>query len=163
MLGAFLGVTVFTLIIHNLYNMHITAVFSDLEPFPKNLNVYYKGLKLGRTVRVHPSKDFTDTHVEMILNAKNLSLPDNTTAKMKSKNKKDYEHRFNKSGSFHFQDHRSVKAAVPRCFDSYETFRQLCNLLRRCHQGRCQSKPHPDNRRSHRFAVHHLPFLPHRR
>ena len=90
MLGAFLGVTVFTLIIHNLYNMHITAVFSDLEPFPKNLNVYYKGFKLGRTVRVHPSKDFTDTHVEMILNAKNLSLPDNTTAKMKSKNKKDY-------------------------------------------------------------------------
>lgn len=90
MLGAFLGVAVFTFIIHNLYNMHITAVFSDLEPFPKNLNVYYKGFKLGRTVRVHPSKDFTDTHVEMILNAKNLSLPDNTTAKMKSKNKKDY-------------------------------------------------------------------------
>lgn len=90
MLGAFLGVAVFTFIIHNLYNMHITAVFNDLEPFPKNLNVYYKGFKLGRTVRVHPSKDFTDTHVEMILNAKNLSLPDNTTAKMKSKNKKDY-------------------------------------------------------------------------
>ena len=90
MLGAILGVAVFTFIIHNLYNMHITAVFSDLEPFPKNLNVYYKGFKLGRTVRVHPSKDFTDTHVEMILNAKNLSLPDNTTAKMKSKNKKDY-------------------------------------------------------------------------
>ena len=90
MLGASLGVAVFTFIIHNLYNMHITAVFSDLEPFPKNLNVYYKGFKLGRTVRVHPSKDFTDTHVEMILNAKNLSLPDNTTAKMKSKINKDY-------------------------------------------------------------------------
>lgn len=90
MLGAILGVAGFVFLVHNLYNMHITAVFDDLEPFPKNLNIYYKGFKLGRTVRVHPSKDFTDTHVEMILNAKNLSLPDNTTAKMKSKNKKDY-------------------------------------------------------------------------
>ena len=89
-LGAILGIAGFTFVVHNLFNMHITAVFEDLEPFPKNLNVYYKGFKLGRTVRVHPSKDFTNTHVEMILNAKDLSLPDNTTAKMKTKNKKDY-------------------------------------------------------------------------
>ena len=90
MLGAILGIAAFVFVIHGFYNMHITAVFEDLEPFPKNLNVYYKGFKLGRTVRVHPSKDFMNTHVEMILNAKNLRLPDNTTAKMKSKNKKDY-------------------------------------------------------------------------
>ena len=89
-LGAILGIAGFTFVVHNLFNMHITAVFEDLEPFPQNLNVYYKGFKLGRTVRVHPSKDFTNTHVEMILNAKDLSLPDNTTAKMKTKNKKDY-------------------------------------------------------------------------
>lgn len=89
-LGVILGIVGFAFIVYNLFNIHITAVFEDLEPFPKNLNVYYKGFKLGRTVRVHPSKDFTNTHVEMILNAKNLSLPDNTTAKMKSKNKKDY-------------------------------------------------------------------------
>lgn len=89
-LGAILGIAGFTFVVHNLFNMHITAVFEDLEPFPKNLNVYYKGFKLGRTVRVHPSKDFTNTHVEMILNAKDLSLPDNTTAKIKTKNKKDY-------------------------------------------------------------------------
>lgn len=89
-LGVILGIAGFAFIVHNLFNIHITAVFEDLEPFPKNLNVYYKGFKLGRTVRVHPSKDFTNTHVEIILNAKNLSLPDNTTAKMKSKNKKDY-------------------------------------------------------------------------
>ena len=89
-LGVILGIAGFAFIVHNLFNIHITAVFEDLEPFPKNLNVYYKGFKLGRTVRVHPSKDFTNTHVEIILNAKNLSLPDNITAKMKSKNKKDY-------------------------------------------------------------------------
>lgn len=90
MFGAVLGILGFVIIIHSFYNLHITAVFEELEPFPKNLNVYYKGFKLGRTVRVHPSKDFTSTHVDMILNAKNLSLPDNTTAKMKTKNKKDY-------------------------------------------------------------------------
>lgn len=90
LLGAILGIGGFVFIFHNLFNMHVTAVFEDLEPFPKNLNVYYKGFKLGRTVRVHPSKDFTNTHVEIILNAKDLALPDNITAKMKSKNKKDY-------------------------------------------------------------------------
>lgn len=89
-LGAILGITGFILSYHSFHNLHITAVFEELEPFPKNLNVYYKGFKLGRTIRVHPSKDFTSTHVDMILNAKNLSLPDNITAKMKSKNKKDY-------------------------------------------------------------------------
>lgn len=69
---------------------HITAVFDELEPFPKNLNVYYKGFKLGRTCKVYPSKDFTTTHVEMILNANNLNLPENITAKVRSKYKKDY-------------------------------------------------------------------------
>ena len=76
--------------IHSFYNIHITAVFEELEPFPRNLNVYYKGFKLGRSVRVRPSKDFTNTRVDMILNAKGISLPDNITAKVKRKDKKDY-------------------------------------------------------------------------
>ena len=89
-LGVILGIVGFAFIVHNLFNIHITAVFEDLEPFPKNLNVYYKGFKLGRSIRVHPSKDFTTTQVDMVLKAKDLSLPDNITAKVKSKNKKDY-------------------------------------------------------------------------
>ena len=89
-LGAILGIIGFLFFIHNIYNLRVTAVFEDMEPFPHNLNVYYKGFKLGRSVRVHPSKDFTATQVDMVLKAKDLSLPDNITAKVKTKNKKDY-------------------------------------------------------------------------
>ena len=89
-LGAGLGIAGFIFVIHSFYNIHITAVFEELEPFPRNLNVYYKGFKLGRSVRVRPSKDFTNTRVDMILNAKGISLPDNITAKVKRKDKKDY-------------------------------------------------------------------------
>ena len=89
-LGAALGIAVFIFVVHSFYNIHITAVFEELEPFPRNLNVYYKGFKLGRSVRVRPSKDFTNTRVDMILNAKGISLPDNITAKVKRKDKKDY-------------------------------------------------------------------------
>lgn len=89
-LGAALGIAGFIFVVHRFYNIHITAVFEELEPFPRNLNVYYKGFKLGRSVRVRPSKDFTNTRVDMILNAKGISLPDNITAKVKRKDKKDY-------------------------------------------------------------------------
>ncbi len=70
--------------------MRVTAVFEELEPFPKNINVYYKGFKFGRSVRVYPSDDFKTTYVDMILNVKGINLPDNVTAKVKVKNKKDY-------------------------------------------------------------------------
>lgn len=75
---------------YRLNNLHITAVFDELEPFPHNINVYYKGFKLGRSIKVYPSKDFTQTHVEMVLHMDDVSLPDNITAKVKVKNKKDY-------------------------------------------------------------------------
>ena len=73
-----------------MYNMRVTAVFEELEPFPKNINVYYRGFKFGRTIRVYPSEDFKSTYVDMILNVKGINLPDNITAKVKVKNKKDY-------------------------------------------------------------------------
>ena len=76
--------------VYRLSNIRITAVFDELEPFPHNINVYYKGFRLGRTTKVYPSKDFTQTHVEMVLHMDDFSLPDNTAAKVKTKNKKDY-------------------------------------------------------------------------
>ncbi len=90
LLGILIGLGGFVFIIHSFNNLHVTAVFEELEPFKKNLNVYYKGFKLGHSVRVYPSKDFTNTHVDLILNAKNLKLPDNTIAKIRTKNKRDY-------------------------------------------------------------------------
>ena len=76
--------------IYRLNNLHVTAVFDELEPFPHNINVYYKGFRLGRSTRIYPSKDFTQTYVDMNLHMDNFSLPDNITAKVKTKNKRDY-------------------------------------------------------------------------
>lgn len=76
--------------IYRLNNLKVTAVFDELEPFPHNINVYYKGFRLGRSTRVYPSKDFTQTYVDMNLHMDNFSLPDNITAKVKTKNKRDY-------------------------------------------------------------------------
>ena len=76
--------------IYRLNNLHVTAVFTELEPFPRNINVYYKGFRLGRTTKVYPSKDFTQTYVDMRLHMDDFSLPDNITAKVKTKNKRDY-------------------------------------------------------------------------
>ena len=90
LIGAVMGVAGFLYLVHGFHNTHIVAVFDKLEPMPHKLNVYYKGFRIGRTVRVHPTNDFTNTSVDMVLNAKNLKLPDNTTAKVKRKDKKDY-------------------------------------------------------------------------
>lgn len=76
--------------IYRLNNLKVTAVFDELEPFPHNINVYYKGFRLGRSTKVYPSKDFTQTYVDMTLNMDDFSLPDNITAKVKTKNKRDY-------------------------------------------------------------------------
>ena len=76
--------------IYRLNNLKVTAVFDELEPFPHNINVYYKGFRLGRSTRIYPSKDFTQTYVDMNLHMDNFSLPDNITAKVKTKNKRDY-------------------------------------------------------------------------
>lgn len=76
--------------IYRLNNLHVTAVFDELEPFPHNINVYYKGFRLGRSTKVYPSKDFTQTYVDMNLHMDDFSLPDNITAKVKTKNKRDY-------------------------------------------------------------------------
>ena len=77
-------------ILYTMYNMRVTAVFDELEPFPKNINVYYRGFKFGRTIRVYPSEDFKTTKVDMILNIKGINLPDNIVAKVRTKNKKDF-------------------------------------------------------------------------
>lgn len=90
LVGIILGIAGVYFLYHNFSTLHVTAIFEQLEPFPRNLNVYYKGFKLGRSVRVSPSKDFTNTHVDMVLNVNDISLPDNIIAKVKTKNKRDY-------------------------------------------------------------------------
>lgn len=69
-----------------LTHMRITAVFTELEPF-SNLNVYYKGFKIGRAVKVVPSKDFLTTKVTIVLNSWSYNLPNNIKAKVQKAQK----------------------------------------------------------------------------
>ena len=77
-------------IFYLLGTIKITAYFDELEPFPNHLPVYYKGFRLGRTVKVYPGPDYTTTHVDIRLKSKNLKLPENTSVILKHKDKKDY-------------------------------------------------------------------------
>lgn len=69
-----------------LTHMRITAIFTELKPF-SNLNVYYKGFKIGRAVRVVPSKDFLTTKVTIVLDSWSYNLPKNIKAKVVTKRK----------------------------------------------------------------------------
>lgn len=69
-----------------LTHMRITAVFTELEPF-SNLNVYYKGFKIGRAVKVVPSKDFLTSRVTIILDSWSYNLPNNIKAKVQKRHK----------------------------------------------------------------------------
>ncbi len=70
--------------------IRVTVDFQELEPFRHSLPVYYKGFKLGHTVKVYPSPDFHTTRVDLKLRLKELELPANTTAMIRRKDKKDY-------------------------------------------------------------------------
>ncbi len=68
----------------------ITIHFEDLEPLKHNLPVYYNGFKLGRTINIYPGKDYSSTMVDARIVLKNLSLPANTSAILRHKDRKDY-------------------------------------------------------------------------
>lgn len=70
--------------------IRITVDFQELEPFRRSLPVYYKGFKLGHTVKVYPSPDFHTTRVDLKIRLRQLTLPANTRAMIRRKDKKDY-------------------------------------------------------------------------
>ncbi len=70
----------------DLSHMRITAVFNELEPF-SNIFVYYKGFKIGKAIKVTPSKDFLTTHVTIALNSWRYNLPQNIKIKVQKAQK----------------------------------------------------------------------------
>lgn len=89
----FIGVVIVVALHYVFYllgTIKVTARFEELEPFPNHLPVYYKGFKMGRTVKVYPGKNYMTTHIDMRLKNKNLHLPQNVTVILKRKDKKDY-------------------------------------------------------------------------
>lgn len=74
-------------IFQDLFHKQITAEFTELTPFSKNMPVYYKGFKVGKTVKIKPNKEYTATRIKIILFPHDLILPANVIAKIKTRDK----------------------------------------------------------------------------
>ena len=70
---------------------HFIAVFNDIRPFDGQINVYYKGVKIGKTTDKTHSNDLLRTNVKITLWNKKLKLPLNTKAMLKKRIKNDQE------------------------------------------------------------------------
>lgn len=73
------------LIYDSLSYYNVIVKFDDLEPFEKPMNVYFKGFKIGKTVKIYPNEDYTNTYLKLKLNAPQTKFPSNITAKIRKK------------------------------------------------------------------------------
>ncbi len=62
---------------------HITAVFDEAEPIPPKMQVFYKGFRIGKVVKVTPNNDYTATHMDIVLFPEDLKIPDNISVKIR--------------------------------------------------------------------------------
>ena len=69
--------------------LNILVKFDDLEPFEKQMNVYYKGFKIGKSTKIYPDKDYTNTFLKLKIHPNNINLPENITAKIQKKARAD--------------------------------------------------------------------------
>lgn len=63
-------------------HLNIIVKFDDLEPFERQMNVYLKGFRIGKTTKVYPDKTFQNTFVILKVNSKITNLPKNISAKV---------------------------------------------------------------------------------
>lgn len=77
-----------------LYNrfafINIIVKFDELEPFEKQMNVYYKGFKVGRTTKIYPDKDYINTYLKLKLKASKVNFPSNITVRINKKKSNGY-------------------------------------------------------------------------
>ena len=62
----------------------IKAEFVELEPFPVDMPVFFKGFKIGKITKITPNEDFTATEMYITLYPRNLNFPKNIYAQVKS-------------------------------------------------------------------------------
>lgn len=67
---------------------YITIQFKEARPVKHIMSVYYKGFKIGRTIRMHPSRDYRTTLLTVVLTPQDLKLPVNITAVLNRDKKK---------------------------------------------------------------------------
>lgn len=89
----FVGIIIVILLHYMFYllgTIKITAKFKELEPFRHNIDVYYKGFRLGKTTKIRPGEDYQTTLIDMRIKNKGVQLPANTEIVLRRKDKKDY-------------------------------------------------------------------------
>ncbi len=59
--------------------------FNDLEPFEKQMSVYFNGFKVGKTTKIYPNKDYTNTYLKLKLNSGKTNFPKNISVNIKKK------------------------------------------------------------------------------
>lgn len=65
--------------------LDVIVKFDNLEPFEKQMNVYFKGFKIGKTVKIYPDKEFQNTYLKLRIVRAKIRLPENVTAKISKK------------------------------------------------------------------------------
>lgn len=78
------------LVINTSTNTYFTIKFEELEPFESRMPIYYKGFKVGHTIKTIPNDEFTHTHIKSVITYKNIKFPLNTTALVRRRSKKFY-------------------------------------------------------------------------
>ena len=86
-----LTISILAFFIYNQFAyLNIIVKFDELEPFEKQMNVYYKGFKIGKTIKIYPDKEYTSTYLKLKLYPRDISLPNNITAKINKLKTKEY-------------------------------------------------------------------------
>lgn len=69
---------------YNMINyLYITADFDELEPFQKNMKVYFKGFKIGQATKIYPNENYTKTFLKLKLHKRSTNFPENIKANIK--------------------------------------------------------------------------------
>ncbi len=79
-------ITTLFLIYNKMTNMDVIVKFDDLEPFEKQMSVYYKGFKIGKTTKIYPDKDYQNTYLRLKLKGNKINFPNNIFVRIKKKN-----------------------------------------------------------------------------
>ena len=70
--------------------LHVVVKFDNLEPFEKQVPVYYKGFKVGKSVKIYPDKNYINTYLKLKLAPADVQLPDNIIARLQKSNQTNY-------------------------------------------------------------------------
>ncbi len=64
---------------------NVLVKFDELEPFEKQMNVYFRGFKVGKTTKIYPNDDYTNTYLKLKLKANKANFPKNIQVNIRKK------------------------------------------------------------------------------